>query len=71
MCTSGKDPGQHFDEWEDTIVDTAKDVWLEIINQGEPEDNGADFPRDKDGFIYDSQSIHKWNSQTSNYSSCT
>ena len=51
MYTLGKDPDQHFDEWEDIVADTSKDVWLEIINECDPEDDGADFSRDEDGFI--------------------
>ena len=47
MQMLGKDPDQYLDEWEDTIVvDIAKDVWLEILDEGGPEDDGADFLRD-------------------------
>ena len=51
MLTLRKDHNQYFNEWEDTIIDTAKDVWLEIINEGDPKDDGSDFLRDKEGLI--------------------
>ena len=60
MCTLGKDPDQYFDEWEDTIVDTAKDVWLEMINKSDPEDDRADFSRDEDDFIKATEQYLLW-----------
>ena len=41
-----------FVQWKMLLHGLAKDIWLEILEEGDPEDNGQPFEdEDEDGFI--------------------
>ena len=42
---------EYFAQWKLLLHDLAKDIWLEVIKEGDPEDNGAPYDEDEDGFI--------------------
>ena len=41
----------YFAPWKLLLHGLAKDIWLEVIKDGDPEDNGAPYDEGKDGFI--------------------
>ena len=52
MHTLRKNAHEYFAQWLDTIHDTTKGIQLEVLDTGDPEDNGAPYNQeDKDGFI--------------------
>ena len=51
MATMGKEPEVWFEQWRMLLHGLAKDIWLEVLYEDSPEDDGAVFKQDEDVFI--------------------
>ena len=51
MQTLGNPTTVYFEQWKILLHGLAKDIWIEVLNGGVQDDNGAAFDNDEDGFI--------------------
>ena len=51
MATMGKPPEVWFEQLKMLLHGLAKDIWLEVLNEGDPKDNGAGFIKEMEQYI--------------------
>ena len=51
MQTLGKPATTYFEQWKMLFRGLAQNIWMKVIDKGDPENDGAAFDEDEDGFI--------------------